>query len=373
MMKQRLLSKCTQVLGVGLCAFLLLFTLMLLRDLGNTMANYQRQHDGNLLVSQATAEQMRDIQQWAGKHGMQIRQSKPYTYAKLTKIKQQPLTEHLHKPSESMATMQNAIRLHWSEQVPVNNRVTQGQWWSAQDLNWQQISVEQEVMTDLQLNIGDELTFHIGEQSVDFIISASHVYQPGAGSITFWVQMPPAALDHIDAPQFTMASLELTSEQFSLLGAMWRKHPSLRMLPLQELTRRFDKTLAMVTAVVSGFSLLISVLAAIVILSSVHSLELKEKQKNSIIMSFGFSRQTCFKLNLLEWLVTGAIAAIGAIGGTYIAGLLIYQSQFSLVYQPDFLWLAATLTLILLVVTAFGAIASHNSLRSSVRALLAEQ
>lgn len=374
MMKQRLLSKTTQVLGVGLCAFLLLFTLMLLRDLGGTMAAYQRQHDGNLLVSQATDKQMTDVENWASEHGIQIRQSKPYMYAKLTQINNKFLSEHMDQPSESMATMQNAIRLHWSKAVPANNQVDKGQWWSTESAqsNWQQISIEQEVMTDLQLEIGDTLTFYVGEQSVDFELVASHVYKPGAGSITFWVQMPPSALAHIDAPRYSMASLELGVEQFSLLGEMWQKHPSLRMTPLQEMTKRFDTTLAMVTQVISGFSILIITLAGIVILSSVHSLEAKEKKKNSVIMSFGFSRQTCFKLNLIEWSVTGSIAAIGAIVGTYIAGLLIYQSQFSLTYQPDFVWLAGTLSVILLVVTGFGAVASKNSLSSSIRELLAE-
>ena len=184
--------------------------------------------------------------------------------------------------------------------------------------------------------------------------------------------MPTGALDHISAPHYSMASLELGEEDFSTLSELWQKHPSLRMVSLKEMTERFDQMLAMITQVISGFSLLIISLASIVIVSSVHSMEAKEKKKNSIIMSFGFSRQTCLKLNVIEWLVTGAIAASGAIIGTWVAGLLIYQSQFSMQYQPDVLWLLATLTVILLVVVSLGIASSKNSLSSSVRELLAE-
>lgn len=372
MMRQRLMIKSTQILGVGLCAFLLLFTLMFLRDLSNTMTAYSRLHDGNLLVSQATQKQMQDIESWAQTHDINIRQRKSYIYAKLIKIDGQLLDEFIDKPSDSQATFLRPIRLHWTSEVPANNRVIDGQWWEDDSSLWQQISVEQEVMTDMGLKLGDQMTFFIGNQSVDFTITASHAYKPGAGSITFWVQMPPSALTRINAPYYSMASLELASQQFSLLGGLWQRHPSLRMMPLKEMTARFDSTLAIITKVISGFSLLIIVLAVIVILSSIHALGTKEKQKNCIIMSFGFNRQTCLRLNVIEWIVTGAIAASGAIVGTYIAGLLIYQSQFSMNYQPNFLWLSGTLVVILLVVASLGVFASKSSLSESVRELMAE-
>lgn len=373
MMRQRLVSKSTQILGLGLCAFLLLFTLMLMRDLGNTMSVYQRQHDGNLMVSQASQVQMQYLHQWAKDNEIQIRQEKPFMYASLAGVNQQRLKVAVQSPSESLARFERPIRLHWSNSVPTNNRVVDGQWWATGTAKWQQVSLEQEVMVDLGLNIGDVLTFSVGQQSVDFELVASHVYRPGAGSITFWVQMPESAVTHLHAAHFTMASLELESEQFSLLSELWRKFPSLRMTSLQELTERFDATLSMVTKVISGFALLIVVLALIVIFSTSHAVETKEKKKNSVIMSFGFNKATCLRLSIIEWLTTGLIAAMGAIVGTYAGGLMIYQSQFSLTYEPDLMWLLGTLIIIMMIVTGVGVLASQNSLKGSVRALMQEQ
>ncbi|RTR39562.1 FtsX-like permease family protein [Shewanella canadensis] len=372
MMKQRILSKSTQIIGVGLSAFMLLFTLMLLKDLGASMSSYQREHDGNVIVSQATQGQMTHIQTWAKQNAINIRQSKPYMYAKLIAVNEQRLAAFTQKPSDSLATLSNAIRLHWTQVIPANNRVVSGQWWQSNSQDWQQVSIEQEIMTDLGLTLGDSLTFVVGQQSIKFTIAASHEFKPGGGSMTFWVQMPPAALAHIGGAHFNMASMELSDQQFHLLTPLWQKFPTLRMTSLKEMTARFDNILAMITKVISGFSLMIILLASVVILASVNALELKEKKKNSIIMSFGFTRGTCFKLNIIEWLVTAGITAAGAILGTYIAGLLIYQSQFSLTYQPDFIWLLLTLSLVLCSVTCFGIYASRHSLRSSVRTLMSE-
>ncbi|MCC2605682.1 permease [Planctobacterium marinum] len=371
-MKQRLITKSTQILGVGLCAFLLLFTLMLLRDLGSSMANYQRQHDGNLLVSQASNAQMQDIVHWADNRGISIRQNKPFMYGKLISINGQSLADFSQKPSDSLATLQREIRLHWSDEIPANNELLQGQWWTANAQSWQQISVEQEVLTDLGLEIGDRMTFAIGEHYTEFDIVASHGYKPGAGSITFWVQMPTSAVAHLSGVAYSMASLELQDNDFPVLSQLWQKHPSLRMVSLQEMTQRFDNMLNMVTQVVSGFSLFIVLLAAIVILSSIQAGERQDRKKNSIILSFGFSRKTCLQLTFLEWLITGIIAASGAIFGTWLAGWLIYQSQFSMTWQPDFLWLGLTLLIITGSVVVVGLLASKHSLSSSVRELMTD-
>ncbi|MDP2561911.1 FtsX-like permease family protein [Psychrobium sp. 1_MG-2023] len=184
--------------------------------------------------------------------------------------------------------------------------------------------------------------------------------------------MPPSALKHVQSPHYNMASIELDDKQWPTLATLWQKFPTLRMISLKEMTERFDSILAMITKVISGFSVMIVILAAIVILASINALEPKEKKKNSIIMSFGFTRSTCLKLNIIEWLVTASITAMGAILGTYIAGLLIYQSQFSLTYKPDLVWLILTLSLILSLVTSLGIYASRNSLRSSIKQLMAE-
>ncbi|MFT5755816.1 MAG: putative ABC transport system permease protein [Alteromonadaceae bacterium] len=372
MMKQRLLSKSTQILGIGLSTFLLLFTLMFLKDLGDTMISYQRTHDGNVMVSQASQPEMEAIKQWSTTHDINLRQTKPYLYAKVVKINDQALNEFATKPSDSLATLSHPIRLHWTQKLPKTNSVVQGKWWREESKNWQQISLEEEVMTDLGLTLGDKLTFIIDQQSYTFTVNASHVYKPGAGSIIFWVQMPEAAIQHINAPHYNMASLELNDNQWSLLGELWQKHPTIRMISLQEITKQFDDILAMITKVISGFAVMIILLAVIVILSSINALEGKEKKKNSVIMSFGFLKKTCLQLNIIEWLITALIIATGAIAGTYLTGMLIYQSQFSLPYQPNFLILFITLTIILSTVTLLGIYASRHSLKSSVKQLMAD-
>lgn len=65
------------------------------------------------------------------------------------------------------------------------------------------------------------------------------------------------------------------------------------------------------------------------------------------------------------------IAAGGAVAGTWIAGQLIYESQFNLTYNPDILWVTGTVLTMVAAVCLVGYLACRHSLRVSVRDLLA--
>ncbi len=369
-MRQRLFAKSAQVLGLGLCGLLLLFTLMLMRDLGTTMESYGRVHDGNLLISEAQADQIADIDRWAKETGSSVRSLRPFVPAQLTAVNGRTLADHTQKPSDTLAALKDPVRLSWTDEMPANNRLDGGSWWPSGTEKWQQISAEPEVMTDMGFSYGDTLTYQIGGKAYDFTLVASHAYQPGAGSITFWFQVPLAARKNIDAPTHYMGSVELPETAWDALAGLWQQHPTLSLVPLRELTERFDQTLAIVTKVTSGFAAMVLLLALFVLAASVSGFSADDRQKNGLLMSMGLSDSDCLRLNFYDWGVTALIAAIGAVAGTWIAGILIYEAQFGLIYSPDIVWVSGMILAMAAVVCLVGYIACRESLKVSVRGLL---
>ncbi|MFC6978623.1 ABC transporter permease [Microbulbifer taiwanensis] len=371
-MRQRLLGKSAQVMGLGLCATLLLFTFMLLRDLGQAMEANSRAVDGNLLIVRATSAQMADIEAWNRRTGSVLRQSRPYVRAQLVRINGLAPEAFSGQPSESLSRIARPIRLSWSAELPANNRLAAGRWWQAGDENRRQISVEDEVMADLGLSLGDALAFAIGGQLVEFTLVAGHAYRPGAGSITFWFQVPPGAVESLGVELLQMGSMELPQRAWSQLGELWRRHPGLELLPVKQLSERFDATLALVTRVVAGYSLLLGLMALLLVAACVRGFERDDRRKNGLLLSLGLRRRHCLRLNLYEWLITAAIAGGGAVAGTSLAGQLIYRSQFHLNYRPDALYLLGTLAIMAAVLCLLGLWCCRHSLKASVGELMAE-
>jgi predicted lysophospholipase L1 biosynthesis ABC-type transport system permease subunit len=370
MMRQRLFAKSAQVMGLGLCGLLLLFSLMLMRDLGTTMEGYGRSHDGNLMIAEAQTDQIDAIRRWAGETGSSVRSLRPFVTAQLVSVNGKALAD-MQKPSDTLATLKDPIRLSWTDAMPKNNRLADGKWWPVGTDNWQQISAESEVMTDIGLNYGDTLRYQIGDKSYDFTLVASHAYQPGAGSITFWFQVPLSARAQIDAPTRYMGSMELPEPAWDALAGLWQQHPTLSLVPLQELTERFDQTLGIVTKVTSGYAAMVLLLALFVLAASVSGFSADDRQKNGLLMSMGLRKSDCLRLNFYDWGVTALIAAAGAIAGTWSAGLLIYQAQFNLTYNPDMLWVAAMVFAMVVTVCLVGYLACRQSLKVSVGNLMA--
>jgi len=370
-MRQRLFAKSAQVLGLGLCGLLLLFTLMLMRDLGATMEKHGRSHDGNLLIAEAQTEQIDGIHRWAGDTGSSVRTLRPFVSAQLITVNGKSLADHSQKPSDTLAHLEDPIRLSWANAMPDNNRLVGGKWWSAGTENWRQISAESEVMTDLGLSYGDTLTYQIGGKLHDFTLVASHDYQPGGSSITFWFQVPLSARAHLDAPTLYMGSLELPEPAWEALAGLWQRYPTLSLVPLRELTERFDRTLGIVTKVTGGYAAMVLLLALFVLAASVSGFSADDRQKNGLLMSMGLKGTDCLKLNFYEWGVTALIAGTGAVAGTWIAGLLIYQTQFKLTYNPDTAWVAGVVVSMVVAVCLVGFVACRQSLKVSVRDLLA--
>ncbi|NVJ96627.1 MAG: permease [Alphaproteobacteria bacterium] len=369
--QQRLIAKSAQIMGLGLCGLLLLFTMMLMRDLGGMMESHARTHDGNLLVSQAHEYHVQALEEWAGQTGSSIRTLKPFVSAQLVAINGTKLDDYMQKPSDTLATLKDPIRLSWADQIPENNRLTGGTWWAQDTENWQQISTEPEVMTDMELEFGDRLTYQIEGKSYDFTLVASHAFKSGASSITFWFQVPGIARQHIEAPTRYMGSMELPETAWPALARLWQAHPSLSLAPLKELTERFDRTLAMVTKVTSGYAAMVLLLSLFVLAASVSGFRADDRLKNGLLMSMGFSNRDCLRLNFYDWGITALIAAIGAIAGTWIAGSLIYEEQFGLTYRPDLVWVSATVLMMVSTVCLIGYLACRQSLKVSVRNLIA--
>ena len=370
MMRQRLFAKSAQVLGLGLCGLLLLFTLMLMRDLGATMQSHGRSHDGNLLISEAQTDQIDGLHRWAAETGSSVRTLRPFVSAQLVAVNGKALADHAQKPSDTLAALKDPIRLSWADVMPGNNRLVGGHWWPAGTDNWRQISADPEVLTDMGFNYGDTLSTQIGGKLYDFTLVASHAYQPGGGSITFWFQVPLSARAQFDAPTRYMGSMELPEPAWAALAALWQQHPTLSLVPLRELTERFDRTIGIVTKVTSGYAAMVLLLALFVLAASVSGFSADDRQRNGLLMSMGLSDTDCLRLNFYDWGVTALIAATGAVVGTWSAGMLIYRAQFKLTYNPDTLWVAGMVVVMVAAVCLVGYMACRQSLKVSVRDLL---
>ncbi|GHF24193.1 sugar ABC transporter permease [Kordiimonas sediminis] len=372
MMKERLLVKSTQIIGLGMSLMLLLVGVGLMQDLRGTMNSQVRTQNGNLIISEAPDAAVPGIQQWADDTGSNILSLYPFLNASVVRLNGARLNDFATQPSEALARLKRPIRLSWSADVPDNNRLVRGDWWQPQDMNWRQISVEEEVMSDMGLSLGDTITFDIDGSFEDFTIVASHAFKTGGTSITFWFQVPEQSRQHLKAKTHHMGGVEVSETGWNRLGSLLQEYPSLHVVTLREVTGRLDATFALVSKATSGFSIIIMTLSLIVVLASVSGFEAKDRKRNGLLLSMGLTREDCLKVTAYEWLLTALVSAGGAVFGTWIMGTLIYSDQLSMTYDPDLRLYSVVIIAFSVCLLVTGLWISRRSMEISVREQLRE-
>lgn len=371
-MKNRLFIKSTQIIGLGTAVTLLLVSLGLMQDLRGSLGSQVRTSNGNLVISDMAADSLNGLQQWAAQTDSRILTLKPFLDASVTRINGKTLDDFATQPSEALARLCRPIRLSWTKDIPDNNSLSGGRWWSDGDKNWRQISVEAEVMSDMGLVFGDQLTFDVGGQTQIFTIVSSHVFKAGGSSITFWFQMPARARQHFQAKGRLMGSAEISARGWKGMADLLQSYPDIHVKTLREMTDRLDATFALVSKATTGFSLIIFILSVLVIIASVSGFESDDKKRNGLLLSMGLSQTDCLKMSLYEWVLTAGIAAIGAIAGTWLMGRLIYAEQLSMTYKPDMVLYSLTLLGVIGGVTVLGLYFCRHAMRVSIRQQLNE-
>ncbi len=91
----------------------------------------------------------------------------PVILGRLTQINGQAATKLIDPEARVMRTLQRDLNLTWTEQLPKDNQATAGSWWPSNqtpktDSTLYQVSVENDLAKELGVDVGDQLTFHIG-------------------------------------------------------------------------------------------------------------------------------------------------------------------------------------------------------------------
>lgn len=314
LIRQRLAVKASQILALGLGLTLLLMTLMLLTDLQQQILRNTRTHDGNFLITHGTQAHMAPLYQWQKQTGSEIKQMHAYLPGQVTGVNGQHLSDFVSHPSDSASRLERPVRLQLTDTIPDNNQLKAGQYWAAGSQDYQQISVEEEVMEDLGLTLGDRLHFQIYQQRFILKVSGVHEFKAGQSAMTFWFHVPTAMKKQVSQAPLFMGSLELSESGWQALADLWPAVPGMGWVSLQEMTETMTRLLSLISGFIIGFSLLLILMAMLVISAAIQRNITTDSLRNGLLLSMGQSRRHLLQLTLYQSLFTAVVAA----GGGYL-------------------------------------------------------
>lgn len=276
----------------------------------------------------------------------------PMIRGRLNQLNGQPIRPQLTEEQLQDNTLRRELNLSRSLDKPQHNELLEGQWWETTP-DTAQISVEQDMMEDLGLQLGDRLGFDIGGQEVSAEITSIRGVEWTSFRPNFYVIFSPGALENY--PGTWITSFRLDNERKQLATEMLSQFPSLTLIDIDQLLAQLGiwlKRLGDSSAMILGLTLVCGlILMAVTLLQALE----QRRFESALMQTLGASGEQTRHLDLLEFLLLGLVCGVlaGVAAEVTLAGLHLELLHVEPKLHP-WLWLTLpTLASLFFVATGF--------------------
>ena len=348
-------------IALAVMGFLIINTLR-----GNFIDTYHMEtlnQDGNLLFSRLPSEQQKTFTQFIEKNNLTLKGMYPTVRAKLELINGVHIDKALDQESDTREEARSPVRLSWSKNIPQNNRLLEGQWPLKSSDG---VSVESEVMSDLGLKLGDELSFRINDKLITKTISSRREFKTGASRMMFWFMFAPETLKQFDHQYMGGIHIIQSDKPVNkmVLSQLNLKFPQVMFSDLQQAMDRVSAIMQTLMNIMSAILLilLIAALTVLIISSFVGTAEYQQR----LLRALGVTRLQLISMSILQYALIGFVSClVGILGAQLISGVL-FEQLFSMPYQADIIQNLQITTVTTLSFVMFGLLMSYNIHRKPI-------
>ena len=217
------------------------------------------------------------------------------------------------------AGLNREVNLSWSAELPSDNRLLAGKWWSntahtSTDSDRLPVSVESEVAERMGAELGTRLQFNIGGQTLDAEVTSIRGLDWQSMRPNFYFLFPANSLGRYASSYIT--SFYLPAEQRPLLVEVMSAHPTITLIEVDAILAQMKEVVSQLSAAISLIVLLLLVCALLVCVSNVQLSLDTRRQEYALLRTLGagnrFLRATLFLEFAFLGGLAGLVAAVGA-------------------------------------------------------------
>ncbi|MFK7793984.1 MAG: ABC transporter permease [Gammaproteobacteria bacterium] len=294
----------------------------------------------------------------------------PIVRGRLSAVNDIAIRDYANKESSRYdESLERDLALTWSEQLPNTNEIIQGKWHKLEELT-NTVSVELGIAENLDIKLGDILTFAIQAQKISALVTSIRSVEWESFTPNFYMIFSSGSLD--DLPATYMSSLHLNNEQRVMMRELVENYPSATFFDVDFLLNRIRQIADKVSYAVEAV-LYFSLLSSILVFTSIEMILRKYRTySTAIFKAVGADTKLIQRVYRAEFLLIGIISGVIA----YVLNLIISFAITNYVIEGEFIfnYRTAILCLILapLMVLIAGYISVHRTKQTPIKALLAE-
>ena len=322
--------------GVGLMALLLLAVVR--TDLLSEWQGRLPADAPNRFLINIQSQQLAALRNFFENEGVQAPLFHPMVRARLTAINGQPVAPERFKTDRGKRLAQREFNLSWAVDLPEQNKVVNGRWWTHSDHGQRQLSVEEGMAKALGLTLGDTMTYNIGGLTLTAEVTSLRSVSWDSFQANFFVIASPGALDENTASY--ISSFYLPVAQQDILNRLVQRFPNITVLDVAGIIAQIRRIIERVTMAVEYVFLFTLLAGLMVMYAAIYSTLDERVHEAAILRTLGARRRQLLNSIMLEYAGLGLLSGLAAAIAAGIIGAVVARQFFQLTYIPGpALWL----------------------------------
>ncbi len=246
------------------------------------------------------------------------------------------------RPNMPGPRLSSGRQLTWSDEVPANNEVVKGEWWSPRTEEMV-VSVERDYALAWGLDIDDVLSFRVQGQVFDVRISSMRALEWNENAqFNFFFVFPPKVFD--DIPSSYRAMIYVPDEHRAELSQLIARNPTMTVIDVDSIIKQVQSVIDRVTMAVEWILILVLTSGALVLLASIQASRDSRIKEHALLRSMGGTKKLILGSLTAEFLLLGLMAGLVAIVGAELSLYLIEEKllEFDYATRPE-IWVAGLL------------------------------
>src|SRR5690606_21466721 len=126
--------------------------------------------------------------------GVESPQFTPLVRARISHVNGRPVAQFEARTERGADELEDEINLTWAAALAPDNRIVAGEWWQPDD-DTPQLSLEHELMDEIGLALGDEITYAIGGESFTVRLTSAREVSWDSFRPNFFMVLNPGQIE----------------------------------------------------------------------------------------------------------------------------------------------------------------------------------
>ena len=351
--------------GIGLMVLLLL-TFVRTQLMTEWQTTLQEEAPNQFLINIQPAE-VDAIETLLRDAGLEPSPLTPLVRARISHVNGVPLADFEPRDQRARRELNDEINLTWSADLAADNTLVEGEWWDASSTQ-PQLSVEADLLVELGLSIGDELTYAIGGESLTVRIANTRRVNWESFRPNFFMVVNPGLIEEFAHTYIT--SMIVDAEHSGTMLDVIRTFPSVAVIDIGAVLNQVRDAMDRAAAAVQYVFLFTLASGIMVLLAAIQATRDERMFESAVLRTLGAKRSVILKGVAAEFTALGLLAGILAAVGAASLAYVVANQLFDLDFIPDpALWLAG-IVLGATIVGVSGTLVVRSVVNSSPVAVL---